>query len=59
MLWLILAATVALNVSLYQTIPKGFFPQQDTGRLQGGVQGQQHISYQAMVEKANMRFRLV
>jgi multidrug efflux pump len=49
---LVMAATIGVNVYLYVQIPKGFFPQQDTGRLQGGVQGQQHISYQAMVEKA-------
>ncbi len=44
--------TLGINVYLYDKIPKGFFPQQDTGRLQGSVQGQQHISYQALVEKA-------
>ncbi len=48
---LVLAATVALNVYLYVTIPKGFFPQQDTGRLSGGIQGDQSISFQAMREK--------
>ncbi len=48
----VMALTIGVNVYLYVQIPKGFFPQQDTGRLQGGVQGQQHISYQAMVEKA-------
>jgi multidrug efflux pump len=45
---LVLAVTVALNVYLYVTIPKGFFPQQDTGRLVGGIQGDQSISFQAM-----------
>ncbi|HEX4346903.1 MAG TPA: efflux RND transporter permease subunit [Vicinamibacterales bacterium] len=40
------------NVYLYMKVPKGFFPQQDTGRLQGSVVGQQHISYQALVDKA-------
>ncbi len=44
--------TVGVSGYLYVKIPKGFFPQQDTGRLQGQVQGQQHISYQALVEKA-------
>jgi multidrug efflux pump len=48
---LVLAATVALNFYLYVTIPKGFFPQQDTGRLVGGIQGDQSISFQAMREK--------
>ena len=49
---LTLLLTVGINVYLYIKVPKGFFPQQDTGRLQGNVVGQQHISYQALVEKA-------
>ena len=44
--------TVGISVYLYDKIPKGFFPQQDTGRLQGAVMGEQHISYQALVDKA-------
>jgi multidrug efflux pump len=48
---IVMALTIGVSVYLYIKIPKGFFPQQDTGRLQGNVQGQQHISYQAMVEK--------
>jgi multidrug efflux pump len=44
--------TLGVNVYLYTRIPKGFFPQQDTGRLNGNVVGEQHISYQALVEKA-------
>src|ERR1017187_9462294 len=44
--------TVGISVYLYDKIPKGFFPQQDTGRLQGSVMGEQHISYQALVTKA-------
>ena len=44
--------TVGISVYLYDKIPKGFFPQQDTGRLQGAVMGEQHISYQALVTKA-------
>ncbi len=49
---LLIIATVGTSVYLYIKIPKGFFPQQDTGRMQGIVEGQQHISYQALVEKA-------
>jgi multidrug efflux pump len=49
---LVMLLTIGVNVYLYVKIPKGFFPQQDTGRLQGNVVGQQHISYQALVEKA-------
>ena len=40
-----------VNVYLYVKIPKGFFPQQDTGRLNVTVLGEQHISYQALVER--------
>ncbi len=49
---LLILATVGTSVYLYIKVPKGFFPQQDTGRMQGIVEGQQHISYQALVEKA-------
>src|SRR6185436_9383452 len=48
---LLLLATVCLNVYLYVIIPKGFFPQQDTGRLIGGIQADQSISFQAMQKK--------
>jgi len=48
---LMLAATVALNAYLYVKIPKGFFPQQDTGRLIGGIQADQAISFQSMSRK--------
>ncbi|HUN69110.1 MAG TPA: efflux RND transporter permease subunit, partial [Burkholderiales bacterium] len=44
----VLAATVALNFYLYVIVPKGFFPQQDTGRLIGSIQADQGISFQAM-----------
>jgi multidrug efflux pump len=49
---LTLLLTVGINVYLYIKVPKGFFPQQDTGRLQGNIVGEQHISYQSLVEKA-------
>jgi multidrug efflux pump len=48
----VMLLTVGVSVYLYIKIPKGFFPQQDTGRLQGNILGQQHISYQSLVEKA-------
>jgi multidrug efflux pump len=44
-------ATVLLNIHLYVTIPKGFFPQQDTGRIMGGIRADQSISFQAMRRK--------
>jgi multidrug efflux pump len=40
--------TVAFTVYLYSVIPKGFFPQQDTGRLTGTIQADQQTSFQAM-----------
>jgi multidrug efflux pump len=45
---LVLFMTIALNVVLVYKIPKGFFPQQDTGTLGGGVQGPQDSSFPAM-----------
>ncbi len=50
MLFLLLA-TVALNVYLYAVVPKGFFPQDDTGRIIGIVRASQSISFQAMEKK--------
>src|SRR6202046_1937879 len=44
----VLFLTIALNVALVIKIPKGFFPQQDTGAIQGGVQGPQDSSFPAM-----------
>jgi multidrug efflux pump len=49
---MVMFLTVGVSVYLYIKVPKGFFPQQDTGRLQGNIVGQQHISYQSLVEKA-------
>ena len=51
----VLLITIATNVYLLIIIPKGFFPQQDTGILQGGVLGEQDISYQQM-EALTRRF---
>jgi multidrug efflux pump len=44
----VLLLTIALNVVLIYKIPKGFFPQQDTGAIVGGVQGPQDSSFPAM-----------
>ncbi len=46
-----LAVTVALNVVLYVVIPKGFFPQQDTGFLMGNIDADQSISFREMDDK--------
>jgi multidrug efflux pump len=60
--WLVLAvllATIGSNVYLYNTIPKGFFPQQDTGRLRGFVEADQAISFQAMKGKMDTFLAIV
>jgi len=48
---LILVAVVGLNVYLFSAAPKGFFPQQDSGQLNGGLRADQSISSQALGEK--------
>jgi multidrug efflux pump len=48
---LLLLGVIVLNVYLYVVIPKGFFPQQDTGSLQCGMRADQSISFQAMQGK--------
>ena len=48
---MILAAVLGLNFYLYSIVPKGFFPQQDTGRIIGIIQADQSISFQLMQQK--------
>jgi multidrug efflux pump len=48
-----------LSVFLYIKVPKGFFPQQDTGRIMGGVMADQDISFQAMSEKMQQYVQIV
>jgi multidrug efflux pump len=48
---LVAAATLVLTVVLYIVIPKGFFPVQDTGVIQGITQASKSISFEAMSEK--------
>ena len=56
---LALAGVVALNVHLYTTIPKTFFPQQDTGALVGGVQADQGSSFQIMQSRVDKFMAIV
>jgi hydrophobe/amphiphile efflux-1 (HAE1) family protein len=44
-------ATAGLSVFMYLDVPTGFFPQQDTGRIQGSIQAAQDISFDAMSQK--------
>ena len=50
---LITIGTACLSVYLYIIVPKGFFPQQDTGRLFGSIQAEQDISFHAIRQKMN------
>ncbi len=52
-------ATLALNIWLYISIPKTFFPEQDTGRLMGFIQADQSISFQAMRGKLEDFMKIV
>ncbi len=56
---LVLLSTIVLNVWLYIIVPKGFFPQQDTGRLIGNIQADQSISFQAMRDKLSSFVEIV
>jgi multidrug efflux pump len=51
--------TMMLNVYLYMIVPKGFFPQQDTGRLGGRTMAAQDISFPAMQAKQNELAQMV
>ncbi len=52
-------ATLALNIYLYIIVPKGFFPEQDTGRITGNFMGDQDISFQAMQGKIRQLAKIV
>jgi multidrug efflux pump len=52
-------ATIAATVWMYGRVPKGFFPQQDTGMLMGNVEAAQDISFRAMMDLQREVTRLV
>lgn len=55
----VLLSTIALNVWLYISIPKTFFPEQDTGRMMGFIQADQSISFQSMQQKLKDFMKIV
>lgn len=55
----VLVGIIALNVTLYIRVPKGFLPQQDTGQLQGFARGDDGFSYQVMQPKIDTYRRLI
>ncbi len=52
-------SAIALNVVLIYIVPKGYFPQQDTGRLIGSLQADQSVSFQAMTQKLRQMIDIV
>jgi multidrug efflux pump len=50
---------IGLNVHLFMTVPKGFFPQQDTGRIQGSIIADQSASFQAIDERVRRIVNIV
>ncbi|HEY1708709.1 MAG TPA: efflux RND transporter permease subunit [Rhizomicrobium sp.] len=48
---IILCVTIGLNFVLFAKVPKGFFPSEDTGVIQGGIRADQDISFQLMEKK--------
>jgi multidrug efflux pump len=56
---LVLLGTVALNVYLFVIVPKGFFPDQDTGRLQGSIVADQDTSFDAMNLRLGQMIKIV
>jgi multidrug efflux pump len=55
----VLGATIALNVYLFIHVPKGFFPQQDNGRLNGTIIADQDTSFQAMEATLRRMLKIV
>jgi multidrug efflux pump len=56
---LCLVFVVGLNVFLFAAAPKGFFPQQDTGQINGGIRADQSISFQAMQGKLRQLVNII
>jgi multidrug efflux pump len=50
---------IILNVVLFIVVPKGFFPEQDTGRLVGSLQADQSVSFQLMTQKLRQMTEIV
>ena len=54
-----LVFVIGLNVYLFAAAPKGFFPQQDTGQISGGIRADQSISFQAMQGKMRQLVNII
>jgi len=56
---LVTTLTLCMTIWLYNIVPKGFFPQQDTGMIMGITEAAQDISFEAMVKKQNLVTEIV
>ena len=56
---LVAVITVCVNVYLYSVVPKGFFPEQDTGRVMGAIQADQDTSFQSLRQKLTQFVNIV
>jgi len=56
---MVLFATIVLNIWLFIIIPKGFFPEQDTGRMFGFIQADQSVSFQRITGKLRQYMDIV
>ena len=59
LMMLSLLVAIVLNVYLFAALPKGFFPEQDTGRIQGFMRGDQSVSFQSMRDKLEQFMAIV
>ncbi len=59
LVFIIFLGTIALNALLIYVVPKGYFPQQDTGRLIGSLQADQSVSFQLMTQKLRQMIAIV
>ena len=56
---IVLACTVGMNIWLFTIIQKGFFPPEDTGRMNGFIQADQSVSFQRMSQKLRQFMKIV
>ena len=59
LVFVVFLSAIALNFVLAYIVPKGYFPQQDTGRLIGALQADQSVSFQAMTQKLRQMTAIV
>jgi multidrug efflux pump len=56
---LVTVGTASLSVYLYLIVPKGFFPQQDTGQLQGGIQSAPNTAFPIVADRMGQFMKII